>query len=569
MYTSQPPSEHRAKTAKGTAVLRSHSLGPHPIIHFFLKRMNLHSIVTSCLGTGSRGDGLLSHAEALEVLVHNLATSPAPLYRLSEWVESIDPASFGVTQAQKKAVNDDRIARTLDKLATEKGRSLFFLLALRVLKEFSLATERIHFDTTTITFYGDYAASVSEPAIRRGHNKEHRPDLKQLLFGLNVTSDGAVPLHHSVWSGNRTDDSVHRGNVAALRRLLGREDFIYVADSKLCTVENLRKIAGAGGKFVTVLPRSRKEDKEFREYLRQEGVRWRFLVKIPSRGRYLAPPDVFSTCKAPENTTKDGYRLIWIRSSQKAAVDKAHREELLEKASAELGEVAEKLNQGRLKTESKIRRKVASILKVYKVSQFIEVKVRWKTEIKPPLRWGGRPRRGRPQKKIRNRVYYLEISNKKGCLKAEARTDGVFSIVTNLPASTGKREVLLMYKYQPYLEKRFSSLKSELVVAPVFLKKPLRVVGMLHAYYIAIMLYSLIERTVRLNMKRRGIRHLPLLPEKRDTNTPTAPRIFEAFSGAVWFELEQAGDLTKFPLHLNNTQNLLLSLLEVPEDVYT
>jgi hypothetical protein len=42
-----------------------------------------------------------------------------------------------------------------------------------------------------------------------------------------VTSDGAVPLLHHVFSGNRTDDSVHVRNVDELRALLGREDFVY------------------------------------------------------------------------------------------------------------------------------------------------------------------------------------------------------------------------------------------------------------------------------------------------------------------------------------------------------
>jgi hypothetical protein len=32
-------------------------------------------------------------------------------------------------------------------------------------------------------------------AITWGHNKDHRPDLKQLLFTLTVSSDGAVPVY--------------------------------------------------------------------------------------------------------------------------------------------------------------------------------------------------------------------------------------------------------------------------------------------------------------------------------------------------------------------------------------
>jgi hypothetical protein len=45
----------------------------------------------------------------------------------------------------------------------------------------------------------------------------------------------------------------------------GRADFLYVADSKLCSRENMDYIDRAGGRFVTVLPLSRSEDGEFRQ----------------------------------------------------------------------------------------------------------------------------------------------------------------------------------------------------------------------------------------------------------------------------------------------------------------
>ena len=101
---------------------------------------------------------------------------------------------------------------------------MFFRLALRIIKDFKLETRRIHFDTTTVTFSGNYETSRAEPCITFGYNKDHRPDLKQLVFGLNITADGAVPLLHHVYSGNRTDDSVHRRNTDDLRQLLGHDE---------------------------------------------------------------------------------------------------------------------------------------------------------------------------------------------------------------------------------------------------------------------------------------------------------------------------------------------------------
>ena len=66
---------------------------------------------------------------------------------------------------------------------------------------------------------------------------------EMLVLGLNVTADGAVPISHQIYAGNQTDDRLHPENHKALQKLLRRTDFIYVADCKLATEENLRKIA--------------------------------------------------------------------------------------------------------------------------------------------------------------------------------------------------------------------------------------------------------------------------------------------------------------------------------------
>jgi transposase len=111
-------------------------------------------------------------------------------------------------------------------------------------------------------------------AVTWGHNKDHRPDLKQLLYILTVTRDGAVPVQFRVESGNATDDRSHRGTWELLCRLTGRRDFLYVADCKPATVENMASIHQRGGRFLSVLPRTRGEDRAFREAIRQGQVQW-------------------------------------------------------------------------------------------------------------------------------------------------------------------------------------------------------------------------------------------------------------------------------------------------------
>ncbi len=134
-----------------------------------------------------------------------------------------------------------------------------------------MGLDQLHNDSTTITFHGDYADATHEEkrreptrlAITWGHNKDHRPDLKQLLFILTVSHDGGVPVYFQAKSGNTADDQTHRATWDLLCTLAQRRDFLYVADCKLATAENMaqhlltevcpRALEGSGVRIVKVV----------------------------------------------------------------------------------------------------------------------------------------------------------------------------------------------------------------------------------------------------------------------------------------------------------------------------
>ena len=81
------------------------------------------------------------------------------------------------------------------------------------------------------------------------------------------------------------------------------------------------------------------------------------------------------------------------------------------------------------------------------------------------------------------------------------------------PLNDPSAEILETYKKQPYLEKRHSTLKSVNKVAPFYLKKNTRIEAMLFRNEVALMILSLIERNIRLNMADQNIEKLPILPQ--------------------------------------------------------
>ena len=70
-----------------------------------------------------------------------------------------------------------------------------------------------------------------------------------------MTGDGAVPVHFHVESGNATDDRSHQETSQMLCQLTGRRDFLYIADCKLATTENMAYLHRRGGRFLVGLYR--------------------------------------------------------------------------------------------------------------------------------------------------------------------------------------------------------------------------------------------------------------------------------------------------------------------------
>lgn len=69
-----------------------------------------------------------------------------------------------------------------------------------------------------------------------------------------MAADGAVPLLHRVMDGNTEDSTTHVATWDALCALLGRRDFLYVADAKLAVRQTMAHIDRLGGRFASAQP---------------------------------------------------------------------------------------------------------------------------------------------------------------------------------------------------------------------------------------------------------------------------------------------------------------------------
>lgn len=517
--------------------LQSYEVGALPLVNVLLDRMRLAEILAVYLPPDDPRTELPT-VSALLVLLRNVLLAREPIYGVAEWAARFAPDLLDLWDDEVALLHDDRLGRCLDRLFASAVPEMILAVVRHVVGEFDVGLDELHNDSTTVSFYGAYEAATKEgnrhgrptPAITWGHSKDHRPDLKQLLYTLTISEDGGVPVYFTTASGNVVDDRTHCQTWDVLHTLVGRPDFLYVADCKLASRENLSYIAGHGGRFVTVLPRTYKENDQFRARLRASAssVTWRHLYDVTDEQGELH--DRLSTC-ADEMVTGDGYRLFWFRSTRKAELDAVTRSRRLQQASAALAELQQRLSgpRTRFRQRAQVEQAVARILEELEVAAWLAVRIEEAPRETFRQATPGRPTERTQYVKHTQPAYALSWELQHAALVEAERDDGVFPLLSN-DRTFDAAEVLRAYKRQPLIEKRFSQFKTDFAVAPVYLKNVARIQGLLTMYFLVLLTQTLLERELRRAMAQAEVPSLPLYPEGRPCTRPTTYRIVELFA---------------------------------------
>ena len=540
---------------QGSYKLIHQGLGAIPLANHFIEEINLHKLLNDFCKHPRYSDAIL-------LLVKNVMIERHALYAIHEWSSWYDPSLI-----QGGSITDDTVARALDRLFEADRASLLTRIILNIAKKYDLDLSEIHQDTTSIKMSGAYIKQKSKAVqLKRGHSKDHRPDLKQLIYALSVTRDGAIPVHFKAYDGNRTDDTLHWDTWQTLRGILGRSDFLYVADSKLCVARTLIDIDRNQGRFITMLPRTRHELKEFKNKLLTSEVRWeKVYTKVSSRK--LKKVDSYETALGLYQM-KEGFRIHWFRSSEKKRRDLEEREEKILTALDHLRELSHVSNKKSPKTEKKFRKKVEDILDKFGAKLWIHTDITLEKVEEFKQKKRGPATQDTTYKKVVRLVPRISYRrNLDGIAQSEVM-DGIFPLATNTDLKPV--EVIKSYKYQPALEKRHSMLKSILQVSPVFLKKNNRIEALMFVYFIAQTVSAIIERQLRTAMIQNGKSTIQVLPEERPSKNPTTEQVFRLFEHQARRLLySEKKQIQTFTEPLTPVQKEILDLLKISHKIYS
>ena len=115
--------------------LQALRVGALPILNRFIERMGLGEELTAALKNAG-------YAEALLALLKNILVDRNALYAIPEWAALFDA---GVVSEGK--INDDKLARALDRLFAADRATLQTRVVLAVINGFDLKMSQIHNDT--------------------------------------------------------------------------------------------------------------------------------------------------------------------------------------------------------------------------------------------------------------------------------------------------------------------------------------------------------------------------------------------------------------------------------------
>lgn len=453
-------------------------LGALPVIADYCGRLDLAGIIDRACPIRDLAD--LSHGQVIETLVANRLTSPAPLVRVTDWAgEHAVEEVFGINPA---LLNDDRIGRALDAIAPELDH-IVGSVGAQAISVFGVDTSRLHWDMTSISLYGAYdQVDADHPAPKFGHPKDRRPDLKQIQAGIAATGDGGIPVFHRAYDGGAGEVAQVVGAMTELQKIAAPREFLLVGDSKLVSYNNVTAMITSDVGFIApaskaYTPAATLAALNLDTAIEVDYIAQRDASKPASeRGRWRVTEDTMTLAGKRKRDPVLTLRRVFVHSTARAHAAATARARKLDRATDDLDRLVRGLGSRHYPDQQAVTARITTIASTRRVTTYLRTQT------------GTDPATGKP-----TLTWWLD----QAALDTEKATDGWYALLTNLPTDLGPAEVLTRYKGQEVVERRYSTIKGPLAVAPMFLKNNRRITALITVICLALLIFCLIERQVR------------------------------------------------------------------------
>jgi transposase len=531
-----------------------------PIIKAYADKLGLVGLINHLVPTEMNVDA----GTVVLGLVLDTLSGRSPLYRVEEFFAQQDTELLLGKAVPAHALNDDLVGRVLDRLYDMGTMQIFTACAVRAAARFGLDKRYVHFDTTSCSVWGDYQFSEAQALpfwVTYGYSKDKRPDLKQFVLST-LCVDRAVPIWGKPEDGNASDKTLNTTLLSEIAQILARHGvqpgaYIYIADSALVSEANLAALGDT--LFITRLPATYSEcGRVIAEAVTHN--RWQEVgVLAQTKPTKHRPGTSYKVDEGVVILYGKPYRAVVVHSSSQDKRRQTRIDHELQAAYKTLETTVGAAVKQEYFCQADAEAAAVQLRALPSAYYQVEVMVDARPKYGP-----GRPSPHKPRS-VKAMRYGLQVTlRERHAVMARQRAEAAcFVLLTNVPTEGDMAEkapdVLRAYKDQHGIEQNYGFLKDPLIVNSLFLKKPERIEALGLVLLLALLLWRLVERTLRVHVETTG----NTLPgwDKRETQKPTAFMMMTKFSTVMVIKIGAHRQLAQ---PLSPVQQQYLLALGVP-----
>lgn len=521
-------------------------LGHLPLITGVLDELGVTAVLNELLPKDPRCN--VSDADCVVAMVLNILGGRTALYRMEQWTKKLPVDVLIGAHCSPKDFSDARLASTLDPVFEAGTDNVLSGVVKRYLsREDRVKKYSIHQDSTSVALYGAFENDAPNwaPQPLFGDSKDHRPDLKQLVFGLTLHGAVGLPLVATLFDGNTSDKFMNSFHIESLAALLPEEEEVtLVADSKLVDAQLIGTLLDQGMHFISPVPRTFGARAAALAMLETVTEELPELGRTPARRKADADTlyrgksyDLDFLVRRPgcETAETTKLRFVAIHSAALAAKFEASLPAKLSKERVGITAAFSREKKRPFNCEIDADKALVKLLSS-KTLHRTEGRVESFNVVRK--RPWGRPRADAtpPQTDTRYRLVLDTCEVDDDAVARLRRSKSHFVLITDHLDRTTHTDADILHEYrQQHLvegHNGFRWLKGPTQIAPVFLKRTERISALGLVFMLALMVRNSLQFTVRRTLKDADAT-LPYYDRKRETATPTAEVIWALFSDLV------------------------------------
>lgn len=545
-----------------TFAITSEQINDLPLLLGIMEEMGVQRVIDAQIRPHGNWEGISVGTAVSVWLSHLLMERDHRVVSVREWAADRQQtlADLLGQVLRETDLTDDRLANVLTMLSDPGDQAAMdTALAQEWIVAYALPRDVVRLDSTSVSVY--HEDRPPESLLRKGHSKDHRPDLAQFKVMLASLDPLGMPLCGHLVPGNAADDGLYVPAYDAAVRTLGTAEVLIVGDSKMGALATRAHIVAGGSAYLCAYrpPRATAEIAGWIDDALAHHERWQEVREVDERTgeiRTLAVIDAWERTQTVRDRTWTE-RVLVTRSTQMQAGLRRKREEALARLSEQLDALRLPPARGRTRyrTRADLETVVSALVSTAHLDGVVEVPV--EEEICPTgtRRWivG---------------AYRVNLAAWEALV---ARLGWQVYVTSTTSAQYTVPALVRAYRHQVIQERGFARLKTRnLQIRPVYLHDEQRISGLTWLLTLALRVLTVVEYRLRTALRQRGETLVGVNPAAptHATQRPTTERVLHAFHNITRTHIIHAGQTYAHVTPLTPLQEQILALLRLPADLY-